>query len=106
MPAKNLYVENSTGLTLYLVLVVSRREGLLNIHVYDEDPGEETERTAVANGRVAQFPADGLMSRCIAGGKLNYLIQTHLDRLPRLFMTAGRYRLQDGPIIQLESAAN
>jgi hypothetical protein len=106
MPAKNLYVENCTGQTLYLVLVVSRGESLLTIHVYDEDPGVATDRNVVPDGQAAQFPSDGAMADCIVDGQLNYALEAHLNQLERIIMTGGRYRMADGPIIQLEAALN
>ena len=106
MSAKNLYVENCTGQTLYLVLVTSRNEALLTIHVYDEDPGEQAERNVVPNGQAAQFSADGPMADCVVSGQLNYVIEAHLNRLKRIIVTGGRYRYADGPIIQLEAGWN
>lgn len=106
MPAKNIYVENCTGQTLYLVLKASRRAALLTIHVYDVDPGAATNRNVLPDGQASRFPNDETMADCIEDGMLNYVIEAHLKRLKRIIVTGGRYRMADGPIIQLEAVLN
>ena len=107
MIATHIYLENLTGVTVYVALRANRRTRRLTIRVSDVVPDPKPRGCLeILAGKMADYPVEGSLAACVKDGRIGYTLKATLKTLKQVALSVGRVKLKDGPILQLERVVN